>query len=118
MGEKDGDSCRGSGRKEGVRNEEDMKDSEGEGDRDAGKIRPEDRLRQGTGWHGKECWAKSKNKRDGEGGNRKMEHAGNMRGGDIARDGGSGSKSKGAAWQANLGGVVSSFQSAPRRPAV
>ena len=33
-----------------------MKDSEGEGDRDGGKIRPEDRLRQGTGWHGKECW--------------------------------------------------------------
>ena len=56
MGEKDGDGCGGSGRKEGVRNEEDMKDSEGEGDRDAGKIRPEDGLRQGTGWHGKECW--------------------------------------------------------------
>ena len=56
MGEKDGDGCGGSGRKEGVRNEEDMKDSEGEGDRDAGKIRPEDRLRQGTGWHRKECW--------------------------------------------------------------
>ena len=53
MGEKDGDGCGGSGRKEGVRNEEDMKDSEGEGDRDAGKIRPEDRLigrgQDGTG---------------------------------------------------------------------
>ena len=121
MGEKDGDGCGGSGRKEGVRNEEDMKDSEGEGDRDAGKIRPEDRLRQGTGWHGKECWDEgSKNKRDGEGGNRKMEHAGNMRGGDIARDGGSGSKSKGGslASKPGVGGVVSSFQSASRRPAV
>ena len=49
-----------------------------------------------------------------------MEHAGNMRGGDIARDGGSGSKSKGGslASKPGVGGVVSSFQSAPRRPAV
>ena len=67
--------------------------------------------------HGKECWAKSKNKRDGEGGNRKMEHAGNMRGGDIARDGGSGSKSKGgslASKPGRCGELVSIGSETPR----